>query len=268
VVRWLDETKHKRSRVDDIKHLRWLDAHLAGVPLHRIDRDRIDAIRRAKSATGASAATCNRVLALVRSILRRAEREWGWLERAPPVRLAPEPKRRVRWLTRDEAARLLAELPPHLAAMARFSLATGLRESNVTGLRWAQVDLDRRVAWIHADQAKAGRAMAVPLNADAVAVLAQQLGQHPDRVFAYQGEPVGRANNHAWRKALARAGIQEFRWHDLRHTWASWHVQAGTPLNVLQELGGWSSYAMVLRYAHLGAEHLAKAASAIERPVP
>ena len=61
----------------------------------------------------------------------------------------------------------------------------------------------------------------------------------------------------AWYKALGRAGIDNFRWHDFRHTWASWHVQGGTPLNVLQELGGWASYSMVLRYAHLAADHLA-----------
>ncbi|MGC9215175.1 tyrosine-type recombinase/integrase, partial [Acidithiobacillus sp.] len=61
----------------------------------------------------------------------------------------------------------------------------------------------------------------------------------------------------AWYKALHRAGIQPgFRWHDLRHTWASWHAQRGTPLHVLQELGGWSSPVMVQRYAHLSTEHL------------
>ena len=53
-------------------------------------------------------------------------------------------------------------------------------------------------------------------------------------------------------------GIENFRWHDLRHTWASWHVQQGTPLHVLQELGGWSDYEMVRRYAHLSVEHLAE----------
>ena len=57
---------------------------------------------------------------------------------------------------------------------------------------------------------------------------------------------------------MDRAGIQDFRWHDLRHTWASWHVQSGTPLPVLQQLGGWQSYEMVLRYAHLAPEHLAE----------
>ncbi len=56
--------------------------------------------------------------------------------------------------------------------------------------------------------------------------------------------------------ALKRAGITDFRWHDLRHTWASWHIQNGTPLHVLQELGGWADSSMVLRYAHLSSEHL------------
>ena len=65
------------------------------------------------------------------------------------------------------------------------------------------------------------------------------------------------------KKALKRAHVEDFRWHDLRHTWASWHVQAGTPLNVLQELGGLSDYSMVLRYAHLAPEHLAEYANKI-----
>lgn len=68
--------------------------------------------------------------------------------------------------------------------------------------------------------------------------------------------PVTRANNHAWKKALVRAGKSDFRWHDLRHTWAFWHIQNGAPLHVLQELGGWSDLSMVLRYARLSSEHL------------
>lgn len=60
------------------------------------------------------------------------------------------------------------------------------------------------------------------------------------------------------RQALQRAGIEDFRWHDLRHTWASWHVQRKTPLHVLQELGGWESVEMVRRDAHLSGDHLAE----------
>jgi len=80
--------------------------------------------------------------------------------------------------------------------------------------------------------------------------------KHTSQVFTYEGEPVGRANNHAWRKALKRAGIVDFRWHDLRHTWASWHIKNGTPLHILKELGGRADLTMVLRYAHLSSDHL------------
>ncbi|WP_367027532.1 tyrosine-type recombinase/integrase [Methylococcus sp. ANG] len=86
----------------------------------------------------------------------------------------------------------------------------------------------------------------------------RQLGKHRTHVFSYRGRSVSRVNNHAWTKALARAGIENFRWHDLRHTWASWHVQGGTPLHVLQELGGRESVEMVKRYAQLSGEHLAQ----------
>ncbi|WP_246195037.1 tyrosine-type recombinase/integrase, partial [Allochromatium palmeri] len=203
--------------------------------LDQIDRDRLRTLRATRQAEGVSNATVNRTLSVVHAILRRAERVWEWLDRAPTIPLLPEPKQRIRWLTREEADRLIGELPEHLADMARFSLATGLREANVTGLKWSQVDLERRVAWIHPDQAKAKKAIGVPLNTDAVLVLRRWEGRHDERVFAYQRHdangalvwlPVSKAGGRAWRKALQRAGIKEFRWHDLRHTWASWHVQS------------------------------------------
>jgi integrase len=167
-----------------------------------------------------------------------------------------EPVRRVRFLTPEEAQRLLAMLPEHLADMAAFSLSTGLRASNVTGLQWSAVDLPRRLAWVHPDQAKARKAIPVPLNADAVSLVRKQIGKHLTYVFSYRGKPITQVSTKAWYAALERAGISDFRWHDLRHTWASWHVQHGTPLFALQELGGWSSTEMVRRYAHLAAEHL------------
>lgn len=257
VVRWLKETAHKATHEDDKAKLRWLDPHLNGKPLDTINRAMIDSITQAKLATGAANATVNRTLALVRAILRRSEREWEWLERSPAVRLLKEPTKRVRYLTRPEADRLLAALPPHLSDMARFALATGLRAANITGMRWDQVDLERRMAWVHPDQAKARRAIPVPLNGEAVSVLQEQRGKHREVVFTFRGEPVTATTTKAWYSAVKRAGVHPLRFHDLRHTFASWHVQQGTPLSVLQELGGWQSPSMVQRYAHLGAEHLA-----------
>lgn len=257
VIKWLTEQDgHKRSIETDRYHLRWLDAYLGNKTLGQIDKALLESIRDAKKAEGSSNATANRVLSIVRAILNRAKDQWDWIDAVPVFRFLPEPKERIRWLTHEEAAALLAELPEHLAAMARFALATGLREANVTGLQWRQVDLRRECAWIESHQAKAGKPIAVPLNSDAMAVLRDRQGDHRDYVFVYEGEPVKKAGGNAWRKALVRAGIEDFRWHDLRHTWASWHIQAGTPLDVLQKLGGWASYDMVLRYAHLSSEHL------------
>jgi integrase len=101
------------------------------------------------------------------------------------------------------------------------------------------------------------------LNAEAIEILNQQIGNHRKWVFTYRGRRVTKANNHAWRKAIVRAQIGNFRWHDLRHTWASWHVQQGTRLHVLQELGGWSDDEMVRRYTHLSVDHLAKYADGL-----
>lgn len=257
VQRWLFEKSDKASLQSDKCILRWLEPHLIGLPLLSITRTVIDSLTIKKLNSGAANGTVNRMLALVRSILRRAAVDWEWIEIVPKVRLLREPNRRVRYLTINQAQRLLQELPPHLADMAAFSLATGVRKSNVTGLQWSQVDMQRSMAWIHPDQSKNRKAIAVPLNDDAMRVLALQVGRHPTHVFARKGETIAQVNTAAWKKALKRAEIENFRWHDLRHTWASWHVQNGTPLNVLQELGGWESEQMVRRYAHFSAGHLA-----------
>ena len=257
VVRWLQETTHKASRKDDLDHLRQLDKYLSGLDLVDISRDKVESIVTARLKDGVSNGRANRMLSVLRTILRKAAFDWEWIDRCPKVKILPEPKRRVRWLTHAEAERLIAELPEHLAAMVRLSLETGLRQANVAGLQWSQVDLVRRCAWIHPDQAKARKAIAVPLSNAAVLVLRERIGKHLTHVFSFRDKPIMHPNNGAWIKALVRAGIVDFRWHDLRHTWASWHVQAGTPLHVLQELGGWESAEMVRRYAHLSSEHLA-----------
>jgi integrase len=87
-------------------------------------------------------------------------------------------------------------------------------------------------------QHKNGKPHSVPLNEMALAVLRKQLGRHPTRVFTFRGQTISQVNTKAWTAALSRAGIEHFRWHDLRHTFATWHRQAGTPTHELQRLGG------------------------------
>ncbi len=279
VLAWLKEHGHRRS-IEDIKlRLRWLSARLQGKPLSSITDKVIRKLadeRKAQTVNESgqlsSNGTVNRTLAELSKILHYAHSR-SWLPSVPPISMLHEPAKRIEWLTRDQAQDLLVELPPHLAAMARFALATGLRESNVRLMCWQQIDLERGLAWIYADQAKAGKDIAVPLNDEAVAVLQAQRDGHSRWVFPVPrwetkthpddephqvwDSPTGKISNHAWRKACIRAKLPTLRFHDLRHTWASWHVQAGTPLAVLKELGGWSTLAMVERYAHLSLGHVA-----------
>ncbi|QWF71834.1 site-specific integrase [Methylomonas paludis] len=130
-------------------------------------------------------------------------------------------------------------------------------------LEWSQINMQNKLMWVHADESKNNKMIRVPLNEDAIAILRNQIGKHPKRVFTYKGKPIAKAGTENWRNIVRSLGIENFCWHGLRHTWASWHVQAGTPLHVLQELGGWSCYEMVLRYAHLAPEHLSADAARI-----
>jgi integrase len=159
VMRWLTESQHKRSLADDKSHLRWLDKYLKQYRLDQISRDLLDEVAEKKLEEGVKPATVNRMLEIVRAILRKAERDWGWLEKAPSVRMRKEDTKRIRWLTQEDASHLIEELPTHLADLVRFSLVTGLRKANVLGLQWSDVNLIKRHALAHPDQAKTNRAI-------------------------------------------------------------------------------------------------------------
>lgn len=261
--RFLEETTHKRTQAWDISMLKWFEPYLAGKELKDINKALIDHVRSVR-AKGVKPATVNRYMALVRAILRRACFDWEWLDRVPKVGQLRDKGARIRSLTHDEFIKLLAQLPDHLRDMAIFSVATGLRQSNVTRLQWRQVSIERRHLWVSADQHKNGKAHSVPLNEAALLVLEKRKGDHPTHVFTYEGNPIVQVNTKAWRNALKRAGIDDFRWHDLRHTFATWHREAGTPTHELQRLGGWKTLEMVERYAHVAPEGLQIAASRLD----
>ena len=253
--RWLNECKHKATWDKDKMVLHWFGEQIGTTKLRDITADLIADTMQLK-ADEVQLSTINRYLQIIRAVLRKAEREWNWLDKAPYIRLRKLDTKRVRYISREQAMTLLRELPEHQRCITEFALLTGLRQRNVLDLQWSQVDLKNAVAWIHPDQSKTRKAIAVPLNQRAITILQRLIGIHAEYVFTYKGAPIQQVNTKAWKNALKRAGIENFRWHDLRHTWATWHIQNGTPTHVLQELGGWSSYEMVRRYAHLSAAHL------------
>lgn len=254
-ARWVVERSHKRSLPDDELKIKFLLPKIGSTLLSELTRDKIESVL-PKEVSGA---TRNRYRALIRAMLRAAEREWDWLDRAPVLRTEAEPKRRVAYLTRDQAEVLIACLPEKYRMPVRFALLTGLRRSNVFGLTWDAVDLENSMVHVAAEDAKAGQRILVPLNKSAKALLESFPEPRKGRVWG----DMDRVWANTWTAACKRAGVPGFRFHDLRHTWASWHAMAGTPLSVLQELGGWHSHEMVQRYAHLSPEHLANAAERV-----
>eukprot|EP00611_Tribonema_gayanum_P007342 TRINITY_DN16701_c0_g1_i1.p1 TRINITY_DN16701_c0_g1~~TRINITY_DN16701_c0_g1_i1.p1 ORF type:complete len:367 (+),score=63.60 TRINITY_DN16701_c0_g1_i1:55-1101(+) len=264
VVRYVELKRGLRSISDVRRVLRYLDPYLGNSMLNQINGDMVWRIVQGEFKKGNKPATVNRYLSVLRNLLRMARDEWQWIDTMPKIRMLGGEVERDRWLTRAEADRLIACCAPHLAALVRYALATGCRAGEITGLEWDRVDLSRNTAWLN--QTKNGTPRGVPLNVDAVQVLREQLGKHARYCFTHQGEPIRwQLSNTGWLGALERAGIKDFRFHDLRHTWASWHRQAGTSCDELKDLGGWKSRTMVDRYAKFATENLLSAASRIER---
>ena len=280
-------SRHKKSHEDDKLYLATMvalkkgDAPMLPTWLDELTTSRMTAIRdHLRSERGLSPATLNKYLSVLSRIWHYAhERELVAAVPAIPTfrRRQKGSTRKFTVLTPEQAATFFKELPPHLLPMVRFALATGLRDSNVRGLLWENVDLARRVARVWGEDAKAGDLIAVPLSDDAMAVLQGCQDQHPTHVFTFakigkKGKILWRrpitsgSNNTGFRKARVRAGLSRLRWHDLRHTWATWHAQAGTPAIVLQALGGWKDARMVRTYTHLAALDLLGHANAIRLP--
>lgn len=263
VERWLLETSDKRSHKDDIAKLRWLDTYLGKLTLNEINLSKVDEIKSAKLLE-ATKSTVNRYLALVRSILIKARDDWEWIEKVPKIKLYAEPRGRERALTLVQVERLLQELPEHQRYIVLFALMSGLRQANILGLEWSWINFDTQYLCVPAEKSKNKLPIPVYLTDSMLALLRKQLGKHPIRVFTYQGKPIAAANTRAWKNALIRAGIVDFRWHDLRHTWATWHREAGTPTHELQRLGGWKNVEMVERYAHIAPQALKGASGRLE----
>jgi Site-specific recombinase XerD len=250
---WLTE----RTRSDrDRSAIRVLLNHYPSRPVHEVTAHGIsDALGNRKPATK------NKTIAIVNAAINLAA-DRGLCEKSY-LKKIPVQNKRLRFLTHDEWQRLYAVLPSHLQPICLFAISTGLRLENILGLRWQAVSLQNNALWVDSVDSKSRKAISIPLSDDAMNVLLEMHKQKNDDgyVFHYRGQPVGSIKK-GWKAALVKAGIDvidgksTFRFHDLRHTWASWHVQKGTPLAVLKELDGWHSMDMVMRYAHLAPSHL------------
>lgn len=163
--------------------------HLTGVDIVTMNREFLSRVGDKKLAEGVKPSTVNRVMKLVRAVLHQAV-IWEWLDKAPKVRMFPAAEVNLRLITRNEADKLVAALPSHLAVLAEFSFQTGLRRSNATHFKWSQVNLEKKPAWVNASDAKMRRPIPVPLSEVAIRLIESQMGSHDEYVFAHNGKPL------------------------------------------------------------------------------
>jgi integrase len=264
--KWLAAHAHKRSIKDDHRYAQFWGEEFERLGVQYLDQitpDVVDEVKTravaAKTRHGGQTknATVNRRLAFLRAVINAAYRSYRWVEGTPPLfDLLPESGGRNRFLSASELYRLLSVLPEPYASLAKFAVSTGMRQGNCLKLRWEQIDLSRRSVTFESDDMKNGNPLTIPLNDTALEAVLPWVGMDPEWVFVKNGQPLEQVSSKIWKKALLDAGLEDFRWHDLRHTWASIMRQGGVSLDVLQELGGWKQQRMVQRYAHLTVAHL------------
>jgi integrase len=235
-------------------------------PLVAITADRISDYKAARIAEGLSPAGVNRPLELLRHLLRQALR-WKWISEMPESERERESQGRLRWLTPEDAVRLLdacRKRSATLADLVELTMLTGLRKGEALGLEWERVDRARGV--IRLEVTKSGHRREVPLCGPADAVLARRAT--PDAQGLVFGCSRWPAFRYAFDQAVKEAKLDDFRFHDLRHTAASWLVQRGCTLKEVQEFLGHKSIAMTMRYSHLSPDHLRVAVARLDNVLP
>lgn len=202
-----------------------------------------------------SDATKNRYLSSIGRIFSLAVSH-GLTNHKPKLTKFREKKVHIRFLTKPEFQRFCVHLDtPWMFQLSRFAVLTGMRAGEIFNLRWEHVNFAK--CSVSAIDPKSGISRAVPLNAPAIEILKIREKKGYEYCFTREsGRKLTQVDSRMIETACKKAGIARLRFHDLRHTWASWHVQSGTTLSVLRELGGWESVAMVQKYAHLNSDHL------------
>lgn len=284
----LTEQKRGQSTLTRLKRVfpEFLSLRLKDINTWQVEKWRANKLKKAKPAT------VNRDIDALRACLNKAV-SWGIIDKNPmseikrkkvdnaitrylneaeesAFRQALDNRQDEHRRARDSANdwRLVRGLPimpdlssktftDHLKPLVLLVMNTGLRRGEALGLKWNDIDFDHSILTVQAQNAKSGKIRHIPLNREALEVLTKWREQENTSSYVFankNGERLTEIKT-AWRQLLKRAGITNFRFHDLRHHFASRLVMAGVDLNTVRDLLGHSDYKMTLRYAHLAPEH-------------
>jgi len=265
--------KALKSSVRDHSALKHLMPVFGDKLLAEITPKNLAAYKTQRRLAPAAPATINKELQLVRHAFNLAIREWEWCQNNPMHRISLEPVRNQvdRWLTSNEEARLLHASSSWLRDVITFALNTGMRQGEILNLNWQEVDFCRGTLVVM--KSKNGERRTIPLNNTVFELLAAMRAkgceqQGPVFKTGLGNELKARYLGRAFTKTVKRAGISNFRFHDLRHTFATRLVHKGVDLYKVQRLLGHKTALMTQRYAHHGPESLRDGVKALERALP
>lgn len=240
----------------------WGNMPLSGFSTRLVERYQSAIIEK-----GNAPATANRHIATIKHMIRKAV-DWEMtgeetLKRIQKVKLLPENNKRLRYLSKGECQALIGFCEPHLKPIVQFALNTGCRKGEILSLKWENVDLKH--GFISLILTKNGDRRELPIN-DSLRATLQGLKRRLDIPYVFyddtNGKPYGDIKR-SFNTALRKAGIRDFHFHDLRHTFSSHLIMGGTDITTVSRLLGHKSLTMTLRYSHLAPAHLKQAVQSL-----
>ena len=276
IDRYIRDVLPRKAKVyvEYASQLKWWEEQIGDVRLSDLSTALISEKRDLLSRTitnrkkQMSPARVNRYMAALSTALNTSIREWEWLEDNPMRKISKlkEPRGRVRYLTDEERDRLLdacESVNKNLYLAVVLALSTGARQQEIWNLRWSNVNFETR--FITFTETKNDELRSVPLENLAHELLLEHSKIKKidsDLVFPSKKNPaVSYDFRNPWKKALVVAEVEDFRWHDLRHSCASFLAINGVPMRTIAEILGHKTLSMVQRYTHLSTEHLKEAVS-------
>jgi integrase len=259
-AKWCEKQRSFNSKKYFIKQLTDIFGNLQ---LNKLSVMLIEQFQSDVLNSGKKPATANRLIATLKHCIHKGQ-QWEMiteetLKRVRQVKFLPENNRRLRYLSKDECRTLLDNCNGHLKAIVTFALNTGCRRGEILSLKWDNVDVKH--GFIRLDITKNGERRDIPISDD-LRPLLQGLTRRLDIPYVFYDNATGKPFQDVKRSfgtALRRAGITDFHFHDLRHTFASHLVMAGVDITTVSKLIGHKSLTMTLRYAHLAPNHLQNA---------
>ena len=272
-LKYIKEYQHKACITNDVTYLKQLDPFIGERGLDSIHIGTLQPYIESRRKSGAKNRTINYALELTRRILNLAAGEWldengmTWLHSAPKIKLLPRTDSTKPYpLSWDEQRQLLEELPSHLQLMTLFKVNTGCRQQEVCQLQWKWEvkvpEMNTSVFIIPEGMVKNREERLVVLNRVAKSVVDGQREKHPTYVFTYDGHSIGKINNSAWKKAVARLDFH-VRVHDLKHTFGRRLRAAGVNFETRQDLLGHKSHRITTHYSKAELTELIEASNKV-----